>query len=76
MTIATPRPWRANDEAQFRSLALEGTSSAVIAKRLGRTEEAVRNRAQRLGISAKTPNVPGNSDHCRLLELGPKAKGK
>ena len=72
MTIATPRPWRANDEAQFRSLALEGTSSAVIAKRLGRTEEAVRNRAQRLGISLKRKRT-GDLDQRRLVEL---AEGK
>jgi hypothetical protein len=43
----------ARDEEQFRALALNGKRPAAIAKRLLRTEEAIRSRAQKLGISFK-----------------------
>jgi hypothetical protein len=61
----------AHDEEQFRALALEGKRPAAIAKRLPRTEEAIRSRAQKLGISFKR-----SPPDYHLVELGLKAKGK
>ena len=47
------RPWTADEEEQFRSLALQDKGPALIAKQLGRTDEAIRSHAQKLGISLK-----------------------
>ena len=73
---ATPaRPWLAEDDKQLRDLALAGTSTAVIAKRLERTEEAIRNRGRKLGVSFKR-RIAGRLRARRLVELGLKARGK
>jgi hypothetical protein len=50
--IASP-PWTAGEEAMLRAMADEGQRPAAIAKRLGRTEQAVRHRFYKLGIPLK-----------------------
>jgi hypothetical protein len=47
--IASP-PWMPEEEASLRAMADEGQRPAAIAKRLGRTEQAVRHRFHKLGI--------------------------
>ena len=61
--IASP-PWTVEEEEQLRALAESGERPAVIAKRLKRTEQAVRHRFRKLGIPL------------RLVEPGLKAKGE
>jgi hypothetical protein len=46
-------PWTPEEEAGLRAMVQLGKRAAVIARRLGRTEEAVRNRAVQLGISLR-----------------------
>jgi hypothetical protein len=46
-------PWTPEEEAGLRAMVQLGKRAAVIAKQLGRTEEAVRNRASQLGISLR-----------------------
>lgn len=53
MTATNPLPWQPEDDEHLRTLAFEGNSPAVIAKRLGRTEETIRNQARKLHISFK-----------------------
>lgn len=50
--IASPR-WMPEDDDRLRRLAQEGRSTAVIAERLKRGEDAVRSRAARLRIALK-----------------------
>ena len=47
--IAGP-PWTLEEDELLRSLALSGASVAAMAKRLQRSQAAVRNRANRLNI--------------------------
>jgi hypothetical protein len=71
MTAASPRPWLPEDDEHLRTLAFEGNSPAVIAKRLGRTEEAIRSRARKLLVSFKRKSGGG-----LLAAVGLKAKSK
>jgi hypothetical protein len=48
--LVANRPWTSGEEAQLRAMA-QIKPAAVIARQLGRTEEAVRHRAFKLGIS-------------------------
>lgn len=48
--------WRAADDTQLRKLARQNTPTRVIGLKLGRTEAAVRSRAQKEGISLKPTN--------------------
>jgi len=50
--IASPN-WTMEEDARLRRLAEEGRSTAVIAERLKRGEDAVRSRATRLRISLR-----------------------
>lgn len=75
MTATPPRPWLPEDDEQLRALTLKGTTAASIAKRLERTEEAIRNRAQKLKVSFKR-RIAGRLRQCRLLDLELRAKGK
>ena len=60
-------PWSPDEDERLRTLALSGASVAEMAKRMKRSEEAVRSRAYRLKIVvAKSSN--------KRLRL--KAKGK
>jgi hypothetical protein len=45
--------WSADEDDQLRDLVQLGKSAAAIAKRLGRTEEAIRNRCHKFRISIK-----------------------
>ncbi len=43
-------PWSPDEDERLRTLALSGASVAEMAKRMKRSEEAVRSRAYRLKI--------------------------
>lgn len=45
--------WSAEDIEQLGALIFEGKQISQIAKRLGRTQEAVRNKANKLGMLPK-----------------------
>jgi hypothetical protein len=48
--------WKPADDKQLRSLAKGNTPTRVIGVKLGRTEDAVRNRASQKGVSLKPTN--------------------
>lgn len=50
------KPWTPADGTQLRSLARGNTPTRVIGLTLGRTEDAVRSQASKLGISLKPTN--------------------
>jgi hypothetical protein len=54
--------WTPEEEAGFRAMVQLGQRAAVIAKQLGRTEEAVRNRAVQLGISLRRESSIAESE--------------
>ena len=60
-------PWSPDEDERLRTLALSGASVAEMAKRMKRSEEAVRSRAYRLKIVVAKSRRKG-------LRL--KAKGK
>ena len=49
--IAKRREWTTEDVKMLKALAREGTKTAVIARKLKRTEGATRQKAQSLGVS-------------------------
>ena len=50
------REWTEDEVAQLRELAGGNTPVGVISVRLGRTEDAIRSKAQAEGISLSPPN--------------------
>lgn len=48
--------WTSGDVTELRDLARQNTPTRVIGLKLGRTENAVRNRASEEGISLKPTN--------------------
>jgi hypothetical protein len=46
-------PWTSEQEDQLRRLAKNGESIATVAERLNRSEQAIRHRARRLGITVR-----------------------
>ena len=48
------RPWRSKDLAELRKLAGQKTPALAIARRLGRTDGAVRQKGYAAGISLNT----------------------
>ncbi len=58
------RPWSATDEQRLEKLADGNTPTRVIGLKLGRTPDAVRQRAYEDGLSLK----PTNQSPCRLGE--------
>ncbi len=50
------KPWTDDDIAQLRELAEGNTPTRVIGLKLGRSEDAVRAKAQEEGISLQPPN--------------------
>jgi hypothetical protein len=50
------KPWTPSDVKQLKTEARQNTPTRVIGLHLGRTEDAVRNRASDEGISLKPPN--------------------
>jgi hypothetical protein len=55
-TRNTGKPWITSDVKQLRELAKENTPTRVIGLKLGRTETAIRSKANREGISLKPTN--------------------
>jgi hypothetical protein len=55
-TRNTGKPWAKGDVQQLKQLARENTPTRVIGLKLGRTEAAVRSKAQTEGISLKPTN--------------------
>ena len=55
-TRNTGKPWTVADELKLRVLAKENTPTRIIGLKLGRSEDAVRSKAQELGISLKPTN--------------------
>ena len=49
-------PWSEEEVAQLRELAQGNTPAGVISVKLGRTEDAIRSKAQAEGISLSPPN--------------------
>jgi hypothetical protein len=45
------KPWSRDDQKQLRALAKGNTPTRLIAMKLGRTEDSVRNKAKVLGVS-------------------------
>ena len=50
------KPWRPQQEKQLRDLAKGNTPTRVMGIKLGRTEDAVRAKAQEKNISLKPTN--------------------
>ncbi len=50
------KPWTSNDVNQLRQEARQNTPTRVIGLHLGRTEDAVRNRASEEGVSLRPTN--------------------
>jgi hypothetical protein len=50
------KPWTQNDEQRLRDLANQNTPTGVIALKLGRSEDAVRAKANKEDISLKPTN--------------------
>jgi len=58
-------PWKATDVQTLKQLARQNTPTRVIGLKLGRTETAVRGKAQREGISLKPVNRSPNEGRRR-----------
>lgn len=52
----TGKVWSNQDKAELRQLAKGNTPTRVIGLKLGRTEDAVRSKAQDLNVSLKPTN--------------------
>jgi hypothetical protein len=50
------KSWSGGDEATLRDLARHNTPTRVMGLKLGRTEDAIRSKAQDLGVSLKPTN--------------------
>ncbi len=50
------KPWSSSEVRQIRQLANQNTPTRVIGLKLGRTEDAIRNRASQESISLKPTN--------------------
>lgn len=50
------KPWSARDEGRLAELARENTPTRLIGMKLGRTENAIRAKAEELGVSLKPTN--------------------
>ena len=55
-TRNTGKPWTNSDVKQLRQMAQQNTPTRVAGFKLGRTEDAVRNKANEEGISLKPTN--------------------
>jgi hypothetical protein len=55
-TRNTGKTWTPQDVRQLRDLARENTPTRVIGLKLGRSEDAVRGKAQEAGVSLKPTN--------------------
>jgi hypothetical protein len=57
------KAWTLPQVAQLRQLARENTPTRVIGLKLGRTENAIRAKASKEGISLKPTNQSPYGDH-------------
>jgi hypothetical protein len=64
--IASP-PWSAKEHEQLRTLAVSGVRPGIIAKKIGRTESAVRGRLYKLGIPLKRSKILAESKKAEAL---------
>ena len=55
-TRNTGKPWTPAAEKQLNQLAKQNTPTRVIGLKLGRTEDAIYNKASDLGVSLKPTN--------------------
>ncbi len=55
-TRNTGKPWTPADVRQLKDLARENTPTRVIGLKLGRTEDAVRNKASEKDVSLRPTN--------------------
>ncbi len=55
-TRNTGKPWTGSEERSLRQLAKENTPTRVIGLKLGRTEDAIRSKAQDQKVSLKPTN--------------------
>ena len=55
-TKNTGKAWTPGDVKQLKQLAAGNTPTRVIGLKLGRTEAAVRSKAQQVGVSLKPTN--------------------
>jgi hypothetical protein len=54
--------WSSEDDARLLDMVRKGKCAAVVAKQLGRTEEAIRNRCHVQRISFKSAELEVSSD--------------
>ena len=50
------KEWTRSDVSQIKTLAAQNTATRVIGLKLGRTENAVRSEASKVGVSLKPTN--------------------
>lgn len=55
-TRNTGKAWSSSDVRELRQLARENTPTRVIGLKLGRTEDAVRNKASEANVSLRPTN--------------------
>ena len=55
-TRNTGKPWQAKDVSQLRQMIRQNTPTRVAGLKLGRTENAIRTEAGKLGLSLKPSN--------------------
>ena len=51
--LITNPPWTSEKDDQLRRLAKNGESIATVAERLNRSEQAIRHRARKLGLTIR-----------------------
>ena len=52
----TGKPWKAQDVSQLRQLIRQNAPTRVAGFKLGRTEDAIRAEASKIGLSLKPTN--------------------
>jgi hypothetical protein len=55
-TRNTGKSWTSKDVSQLKQMAKQNTPTRVAGLKLGRTEEAIRTEASKLGVSLKPTN--------------------
>lgn len=51
-----PKPWTPEEEAKLKTLVKQNTPTRVMGLKLERTEQSIRSKAKKLGISLKPSN--------------------
>lgn len=57
------KPWSSSDKQALKQLANKDTPTRVIGLKLGRTAEAVQNKASEMGVSLKPTNQSPYNRH-------------